>query len=419
MIDSDAQIERGYVQHRRARINGVNGEGQPLPSQVLEGEIAMNLVTRKLYTKRQRFTVTQHERTVNDYEQSAGFIVDFDRLLFDSDSINISYTINGNSKTLVIDSDSTISDVVTQYKNAAIAEVGAAQVTTDTTNNIVTFYRTTGAASVTFSSDFVRYIDFNYKSVLRVGLNSSVSLSGSNASTIIDFDLASTGFRRTQGNGRLISHTGATLYLKDFAGIVATGYKIAQRQPREEYEIIELNNVPTVKPTAPEQALAPGNFWIRNRDSESGKLFWLDTSILDDSDFQQSIRDLDSDTRVSKNAVVYDSDGNGNLLYAEWRSIVSTSLLGSSGGNEFEGDVGFNNNVTIDSDLTVKGDAYFNGNVTIDSDLTVHGDFVFDDKRFDDTTHFKVKDVGGNIIISFHGLQYDSDLPHPGIDDSD
>ena len=121
MIDSDAQIQRGFVQHRRARINGVNGEGQPLPSQVLEGEIAMNLITRKLYSKRQRFTVVKHPQAVNAYEESAGYIVDFDRVLFDSDAINLSYTINGNSKTLVLDSDSTVTDVVTQFKNAAIA----------------------------------------------------------------------------------------------------------------------------------------------------------------------------------------------------------------------------------------------------------------------------------------------------------
>ena len=187
------------------------------------------------------------------------------------------------------------------------------------------------------------------------------------------------------------------MYLKDFAGIIAAGNKITQREPKDEYEIIEVNNVPTVLPKAPEKVLNPGNFWIRNRDSESGKLYWLDTSITDDSDFQVSIRQLDSDTKVEKNAVVVDSDGNGNLMYGEWRAIVSTSLLGSGGGNQFEGDVTFNNNVTIDSDLTVKGD------------------FIFDEKRFNDTSMFTVKDVNSNIVISGHLFQIDSDLPDPGI----
>lgn len=395
MIDSDSQTQRGFVQHRRSLTNGVNGEGQPLPSQVLEGEIAINLATRKLYTKRQKFISYTMSNTVNDFEQNAGFIIDFNNFSYDSDSINIAYSINGNSKTLVLDSDSNLASVVLQVKNAAIAEVGAAQVST--TDTSVTFFRTTGAASITFSSDFVRYIDFNYKSVLRVGLNANASFQGSNASTIIDFDLATSGFRRTQGNGRLISHTGATLYLKDFAGIIAAGNKITQREPKDEYEIIEVNNVPTVLPKAPEKVLNPGNFWIRNRDSESGKLYWLDTSITDDSDFQVSIRQLDSDTKVEKNAVVVDSDGNGNLMYGEWRAIVSTSLLGSGGGNQFEGDVTFNNNVTIDSDLTVKGD------------------FIFDEKRFNDTSMFTVKDVNSNIVISGHLFQIDSDLPDPGI----
>ena len=396
MIDSDTQVQRGFVQHRRSRISGVNGEGQPLPSQVLEGEIAINLITRKLYTKRQMFDTYQYAQTVSAFDNTAGYKITISDLDFDSDATTISYSINGNSKSLVLDSDSLISDVITQIKNAAIAEVGAAQVTTDASS--VTFFKTSGSsASVTFSTDFVKYIDFHYQPVVRVELNTAISLSSSSASTIIDFDLATTGFRRTFGNGRLISHSGSFLYLLDFSGSLAVGYKPTQRNPRDEYQIIELNNVPTIKPTAPEKALNAGNFWIRNRDSESGKLYWLDTSITDDSDFQLEINNMDSDLRVAANAVVVDSDGQGNLLWGEWRAIVSTSLLGSSGGNSFEGDVTFNNNVIIDSDLTV------------------NGDFIFDDKRFDDTSMFTVKNVTGNIIIAGHLLQVDSDLPEPGL----
>tara|TARA_S200002703_G_scaffold75118_2_gene64772 strand:+ start:2939 stop:4138 length:1200 start_codon:yes stop_codon:yes gene_type:complete len=396
MIDSDTQVQRGFVQHRRSRISGVNGEGQPLPSQVLEGEIAINLITRKLYTKRQMFDTYQYAQTVSAFDNTAGYKITISDLDFDSDATTISYSINGNSKSLVLDSDSLISDVITQIKNAAIAEVGAAQVTTDASS--VTFFKTSGSsASVTFSTDFVKYIDFHYQPVVRVELNTAISLSSSSASTIIDFDLAPIGFRRTFGNGRLISHSGSFLYLIDFSGSLAVGYKPTQRNPRDEYQIIELNNVPTIKPTAPEKALNAGNFWIRNRDSESGKLYWLDTSITDDSDLQLEINNMDSDLRVAANAVVVDSDGQGNLLWGEWRAIVSTSLLGSSGGNSFEGDVTFNNNVIIDSDLTV------------------NGDFIFDDKRFNDTSMFTVKNVTGNIIIAGHLFQVDSDLPEPGL----
>ena len=145
MIDSDSQVQRGFIQHRRARVNGVNGEGQPLPNQVLEGEIAMNLITRKLYTKRQRFFVIEYNNTVNDYEESAGFIVNFADFDYDSDNINITYTINGNSKTLILDSDAGVAQIISQFKNAAIAEVGAANVTSDTSS--VTFYTTSGTFS--------------------------------------------------------------------------------------------------------------------------------------------------------------------------------------------------------------------------------------------------------------------------------
>ena len=396
MIDSDTQVQRGFVQHRRSRISGVNGEGQPLTSQVLEGEIAINLITRKLYTKRQMFDTYQYAQTVAAFDNTAGYKITISDLDYDSDTTSVSYTINGSNKSLVLDSDSLISDVISQIKNAAIAEVGASQVTSDA--NSVTYYKTSGASSsISFSTDFIKFIDLHYQPVVRVELNTAISLSSSSASTIIDFDLATTGFRRTFGNGRLISHSGSFLYLIDFSGSLAVGYKPTQRNPRDEYQIIELNNVPTIKPTAPEKALNAGNFWIRNRDSESGKLYWLDTSITDDSDFQLEINNMDSDLRVAANAVVVDSDGQGNLLWGEWRAIVSTSLLGSSGGNSFEGNVTFNNNVIIDSDLTV------------------NGDFIFDDKRFDDTSMFTVKNVTGNIIIAGHLLQVDSDLPEPGL----
>ena len=239
MIDSDTQVQRGFVQHRRSRISGVNGEGQPLPSQVLEGEIAINLITRKLYTKRQMFSTFQYAQTVAAFDNTAGFRITISDLDFDSDATTITYSINGNSKSLVLDSDSLISDIITQIKNAAIAEVGAAQVTSDASS--VTFFKTTGSsASINFSTDFVKYIDFHYIPVIRVELNTSISLNSSSASTIIDFDLATTGFRRTFGNGRLISHSGSYLYLIDFSGSLAIGYKVTQRNPRDEYEIIEL-----------------------------------------------------------------------------------------------------------------------------------------------------------------------------------
>jgi|TARA_R100000482_G_scaffold124834_1_gene79314 hypothetical protein len=390
MIDSDTQVQRGFVQHRRSRISGVNGEGQPLPSQVLEGEIAINLITRKLYTKRQMFSTFQYAQTVAAFDNTAGFKITISDLDFDSDATTITYSINGNSKSLVLDSDSLISDIITQIKNAAIAEVGAAQVTSDASS--VTFFKTTGSsASINFSTDFVKYIDFHYIPVIRVELNTSISLNSSSASTIIDFDLATTGFRRTFGNGRLISHSGSYLYLIDFSGSLAIGYKVTQRNPRDEYEIIELNNIPIVKPTAPEKALNNGNFWIENKDSESGQLYWLDASVTDDSDFQNELRNADSDYRVNNNLVVIDSDGNGNLLYAEWRKIVSTSLVG---------------------DTIFEGDYHFKGSVTIDSDL------IFDNKRFTDTTMFTVKDVNSNIVIAGHLLQIDSDLPEPGLEAS-
>jgi len=377
MIDSDTQIQRGFVQHRRARINGVNGEGQPLPSQVLEGEIAMNLITRKLYTKRQRFTSFQYSQTVTTFNQNAGFVITIQDVDYDSDTITLGYNINGNAKSLNIDSDTVIADVVTQIKNAATAEVGASNVSS--TSNSVTYYNSTGTATFTQDSDFARYIDFTTKTILRVNLSGTPSLTNTSASTIIDFDQdQGGGVRRTLGNGRLISHSGSTIFLTDFAGSVASGHKIAQRNPREEYEIIELNNIPIVKNTPPEKALNIGNLWIQNKDSEQGELYWLDTSITDDSDYQYNIRTTDSDSLVAQKYVVYDSDGNGNLLYAIWRKIWSSSAQGNK--------------------LSV-------GKLNIDSEITFAG------STFTHPQRFTIKRVDGSTAFSGSVLQHDSDTP--------
>ena len=45
---------RPVYQHRRTQSSGLNTEGQPTVEQIEEGEIAINLTTRKIYTKRQQ-----------------------------------------------------------------------------------------------------------------------------------------------------------------------------------------------------------------------------------------------------------------------------------------------------------------------------------------------------------------------------
>ena len=45
---------RPVYQHRRTQSSGLNTEGQPTTEQIEEGEIAINLTTRKIYTKRKQ-----------------------------------------------------------------------------------------------------------------------------------------------------------------------------------------------------------------------------------------------------------------------------------------------------------------------------------------------------------------------------
>ena len=47
---------RPVYKHRRSLSTGLNAEGQPTTDQIEQGEIAINLSTRKLYTKRPTIT---------------------------------------------------------------------------------------------------------------------------------------------------------------------------------------------------------------------------------------------------------------------------------------------------------------------------------------------------------------------------
>jgi len=55
---------RPVYQHRRSQSSGLNAEGQPQTDQIEEGEIAINLSTRKMYTKRP--TVTRDSDATSD-----------------------------------------------------------------------------------------------------------------------------------------------------------------------------------------------------------------------------------------------------------------------------------------------------------------------------------------------------------------
>lgn len=66
MAAFDSDFNRGYYQHKRAYSETVNDTGAPLPADLLEGEIAINIPLKKIYTKKQDFT------TIDQYGGNPG-----------------------------------------------------------------------------------------------------------------------------------------------------------------------------------------------------------------------------------------------------------------------------------------------------------------------------------------------------------
>lgn len=464
IFDSDLQIQRGFTQHRRALASGVNGDGQPLPTDVLEGEIAINLATRKIYTARASFVTTNFDNEITAFENDAGFVIDVRRVRYDSDAAVITYQMNGNTKNIALDSDSTATDVLNTMRSHANGEVGSANVSVFGTE--LTYYATTGSQSITFTPDFARYIDYSTKVVVRLSTDSEVLFVDDDAKTQVSNVEEGGGgsFRRARGSGTLISKNNLNIFLKNYRGALKVGHRIDQNNPKGSQEVIELNSIPIVAVTPPTNALGAGNLWIKNSDSDAGQLHWLDTSIADDAVFQASLRALSVSDRNDKNLVAYDSDGLGNDIYAEWRPVVSPSLSGAPV-NTFAGFISYQNSVGVDSDLIVQGtisagnglivnagspttratfnlpvdfnsdvsfekieagqlitdsDADIGGKVAIGEGLTVvgggsfggdistGGTFGFDGLTFEDARSFQILNSAGTIVNRFWVLDTDT-----------
>ena len=105
-VDSD--FSRGFYQHRRTYSATVNGDGAPLATDLLEGEIAINLTTSKLYTKKNTFQDIDYTDKIETFQQNAGVLLDFSPIssAYIGQKVGINFN-NGTKSFLFIDSDDT------------------------------------------------------------------------------------------------------------------------------------------------------------------------------------------------------------------------------------------------------------------------------------------------------------------------
>ena len=426
MATFDSDTSRGFYQHRRSEIPGQNGDGAPLVTDILPGEIAINLETRKLYTKRNTYTTTQTAATVNGDMVKVGQQIVLFRAYNDSD---FSFDIGVDGTTFSIDvlATDTVSAIATKISDAV---TGVADVLDSANANKVNIYKTT-AASTTFDfTDMFANFEFGLNPIIRVPTTDfSTAFNSADANTVVTFDYEVGTFRRANAQGTWISNgAGSTsIFITNFNGdheIGRTGFKLARKDRNDSEEIIELNNVPHVRPDLPKDTLNDGNFWLQNRADASGGLYWLDTSITDDTSIQTTIRagvvDSDSDYLVERNLVLYagDSDRAPDAIFAEWRLINSPSLLPDQS-TVISGDVFYQDQETTftgsginlvrselyldtESSLIIDGDATFRSGSTLalDSDSTIS---LFG-RNFDEITNLQITDEGGTVQFSLWGF---------------
>ena len=403
---------RGFYQHRRSQIAGLNGEGQPLENDILEGEIAINLATRQLYTKRPVQTKTETAETVTGAMSKAGYMFRIIGAISDSD---FDITVDGTTVTVTNDPNPNV-----------LANNMTAAAPPGTLGNTREFhYNFAASGTRTFDvSDMFGKVEFQIIPIIRVPVSDRVPfISGDTLGRQIGFDYVSGSLRRTNANATFLETDTVTnlLYVVYFNGdyeINREDFELSLFVNSDSEEIIEISNVPIVQPESPKHALSDGKWWIQNRAENIGGLYWLDTSIVDDSDIQASIvsalpgGDSDSDYLRENNLVPY---GNG---YAEYRIVFSPSKLADAS-STFTNDITFSNGtITFDSDTTldVYGQTYFHNDIELDRDhylrVTSGSELILDSdstvtlwgETFNNTVAFSISDAAGNRVFRMHGF---------------
>lgn len=432
-IDSD--FSRGYYQHRRTYSSNVNGDGRPLASDILEGEIALNLSTQKIYTKKNAFTTVDYNAKLSQLVTNAGILLTITPIPFAYVGQKVGLNFNNGTKTFYnIDSDDSTSvtnfitgiasHISSNYPKVSVVN-GAALGTFGKDTQILIFNNDSdNSMSYDLDSDFVKFVDHNLTNVSRYIQDSADDtdiFTGSGTVTPNSFiqtfktvgsvTSVTTSSRpvykdvTTSNNSyyvtNLITSTGGFTEGSDkFRAFIDTDNPVILDLSQS---VPAVSNTPPVVSTESGSAGNSGDLWIQppgiQNDSEPSFLYWLDLSIVNSTRAQNKARSLNDSDRTSNGIVLYDSDGAGNQRYGEWRQLQSNSFL-------ITRNLGTTSQIqTFDSDSTT----IFNGNFNVkDGTLRAGSRFEFQNEMFTKTKRLRIKDVNGTTQFTMVGLDSDN-----------
>jgi len=430
-VDSD--FSRGFYQHRRTYSATVNGDGAPLATDLLEGEIAINLSTSKLYTKKNTFQDIDYTDFCETFQQNAGILLDFSPISSAHIGQKVGINFNDGTKSfLFIDSDDT---TVGNWVNDFVTHVAANHPSTSVINGTALgqFGKTSQvlvftddsdqALSYDLDSDFVRYIDHTRTTVSRL-IQSSDS---DNDIFAKQATVTPTSFIKTyKTSGSVKTITSTSVPLRKFVSGSENSYFVTNltlasggiNEGTDQFRVsIDQNNpsildltarIPTTSNTPPAVAATSskpglnGDLWIQppgaTNDSEPSHLYWLDMSVVTSSAAQAKARAMTDSDRVSQGVVLVDSDGTGGANYAEWRQVTSGSFLITAN----FGTVSETKTFDSDSIHTMKGTLDVKNGV-----LKAGSRFEFQNEMFTKTKRLRIKNVSGSTVFSMVG--FDSD----------
>tara|TARA_R110000772_G_scaffold2863_10_gene10485 strand:- start:3234 stop:4547 length:1314 start_codon:yes stop_codon:yes gene_type:complete len=431
-IDSD--FSRGYYQHRRTYSSNVNGDGRPVAGDILEGEIAINLTTEKLYTKKNAFTAVDYAATLNKLVTKAGILLTVTPIptSYIGQRIGVNFN-NGTKSFYTIDSDdaSTLTNFITglathiSNNHSEISVVNGTALGTFGKDTQILIFNNDSDNSMSYDldSDFVRYIDHNLTNVTRYIQDDADDTdiftdSGTvNANSYIQTYKTVGSVKSVTSSGRPVykdvSKSNNSYYITNLL-VTSGGFNEGTDKFRASIDsntavILDLSqSVPSVSNTPPVVSTESGSggnsgdLWIQppgiQNDSEPSFLYWLDLSIVNSTRAQNKARSMNDSDRTSNGVVLYDSDGAGNERYGEWRQIQSNSYL-------ITRNLGTTSVIqTFDSDSI----HIFEGEFNIkDGTLRAGSRFEFQNEMFTKTKRLRIKDVNGATQFSMFG--FDSD----------
>ena len=432
-IDSD--FSRGYYQHRRTYSSNVNGDGRPLASDILEGEIAVNLSTEKMYTKKNAFNTVDYNSLLNKLVTKAGILLTITPIpsSYIGQKIGINFN-NGTKSFYTIDSDdsSQVTNFITSLathvssNHTSVSVVNGAALGTFGKDTQILIYNNDSDNSMShdLDSDFVRFVDHNKTTVSRYIQDESEDTDIFTGSGTVNSNSFIQTYK-TVGSVKSVTSSSRPLY-KDVTKsnnsyfvtnliITSGGYNEGTDKFRAFIDtnnpvILDLSqsvpavsNTPPIVSTESGSAGNSGDLWIQppgiQNDSEPSFLYWLDLSIVNSTRAQNKARSLNDSDRTSNGIVLYDSDGAGNERYGEWRQVQSNSFL-------ITRNLGTTSQIqTFDSDSTT----IFNGNFDVkDGTLRAGSRFEFQNEMFTKTKRLRIKDVNGATQFTMVGLDSDN-----------